>query len=332
MTTRMISGTELHVSPIALGTALFGATIDTPTSYALLDAFVERGGNFIDTARSYNDWIPGERGRSEGLIGRWMLERRNRSALVIATKGGHAAGDGTSRLNGREIAADVDASLQRLNIERIDLYYVHRDDPSTPVATVIDALNSHMRAGTIRYIACSNWKAHRIREANDYASASGQVGFVANQPMWNAAVIDPATLPDRTLAVMDADMWRMHADSGLACVPYSSQAGGLFTKMSSSLWSLRYRFGNGPAGYPFAPNQKRHREIAAIATAKSLTIAQVTLGYLLSQPFVTVPVVGCRSLDQLHSTMSAADVRLDTADLAAIDAAGVTSVREFPSR
>ena len=318
---RRLPGTDLDVSPICLGTALFGATIDTPTAYALLDAFVERGGNFIDTARSYNDWIPGERSRSEGLIGRWLADRRHRARCVIATKGGHAADDDSPRLNARDLTADIDASLARLHVDAIDLYYVHRDDAATPVAAIIDALNLHIIAGKIRYIGCSNWSASRIREANAHAAASGQAAFVANQPMWSAAVIDPTALPDRTLAVMNDDMRLLHSETGLACVPFSSQAGGLFTKMASPLTALRYRLGQTPAGYPSRANRRRYQALAAVAASRSLEVSQVVLGYLMSQPFVTVPIVGCRTVDQLSHTLAASDTRLDQSDLDAIEAA-----------
>jgi aryl-alcohol dehydrogenase-like predicted oxidoreductase len=321
VTLKDIPGTDLRVSSICLGTALFGATIDTPMSYALLDAFFERGGNFVDTARSYNDWIPGERARSEGLIGRWFADRRNRERAIVATKGGHAADDGTPRLNARDLTIDIDASLMRLHVEVIDLYYLHRDGPATPVEPIIDALNAHVRTGKIRYLGCSNWKAPRIREANAYAAASGQSGFVANQPMWNAAVIDTSTLMDPSLAVMDADMRRLHVDTGMACIPYSSQAGGLFTKLTSMLWTLQFRLGRGPTGYPPGPNLARFRVIEPMARERSMPISHVALAYLMSQPFVTVPIVGCRTVDQLRETMASADVRLTASDLAAIDSA-----------
>ncbi len=321
MTLRDIPGTELRVSPICLGTALFGATIDTPMSYALLDAFFERGGNFIDTARSYSDWIPGERARSEGLIGRWLADRRNRERTIIATKGGHAAADGTPRLNARELASDIDASLARLHLETIDIYYLHRDAPATPVEPIIDALHVYVRAGKIRYLGCSNWRAERIRDANAYAASSGQTGFVVNQPMWNAAMINSATLADRSLVVMDDEMRRLHVETGMACVPYSSQAGGLFSKLTSMLWALQFRFGRGPTGYPQGPNLARFRVIKSMARARSMPVSQVVLAYLLSQPFATIPVVGCRNVDQLLETMASADVRLSASDLAAIEAA-----------
>lgn len=174
---------------------------------------------------------------------------------------------------------------------------------------------------SIRYLGCSNWTLARIRAANAYAAESGQAAFVANQPMWSAAVIDPATLPDRTLAVMDDDMRRLHVETGMACVPFSSQAGGLFTKLASPWWSLKFRLGSGPAGYPSAPNLRRHRALASIAAATSVPVSQIALAYLLSQPFVTIPIVGCRSVDQLADSMAAIDVRLSPSDLEAIDAA-----------
>lgn len=326
MTLRTIPATDVRVSPICLGTAFFGGhdepassgLIDTPGAYALLDTFVAAGGNFIDTARIYNDWIPGERSRSEGLLGRWMAERRNRNAIVLATKGAH--GDANApRMNAREIAADVNASLERLRVDVIDFYYVHRDDEATSVEVIIDALNPHVRAGKVRYLGCSNWHAARIRDANAYAEKTGQAPFVVNQPMWNAAVVDPARLSDQTLAVMDDDMRRMHGETGMACVAFSSQAGGLFKKLESMWTSMRFRLGQGPAGYPAAANIARYQTIKAIAARKSLSVSQVVLAYLTSQPFVTIPIVGCRTVDQLVDSLTAADVRLDAADLQAID-------------
>ena len=319
MIARGIPGTDLRVSPLCLGTALYGATIDTPTAYALLDAFVERGGTFLDTARSYNDWIPGERGRSEGLLGRWFNDRRCRQRMVLATKGGHAADDGASRLNARELARDVDASLAKLRIDTIDLYYLHRDDGVTPVASIIDALNVHVKAGKIRYLACSNWTTARIREANAYAAASGQGGFVANSPMWNAAVIDASRVPDRTLVVMDDPMWQWHLERGLACIPYSSQAGGLFAKLARPFGVLRARLGRWPAGYPSDSNLRRFRALAAVAAARAVPISHVVLAYLQAQPFVTVPIVGCRTVDQLLDSLAACDVVLEAAERQAIN-------------
>ncbi len=320
MTLRSIPGTDLRVSPICLGTALFGATIDTPAAYALLDAFVERGGNFIDTARTYNDWIPGERGRSESLLGRWLADRGNHQRIVVSTKGGHPDESGAPRLGARELASDVEASLAHLRAPALDLYYLHRDDPATGVEPIIDALNNQVRAGKIRYLGCSNWTTGRIRAANAYAAKSGQAGFVVNQPMWNAAVIDPAALPDRTLAVMDEAMRAMHLESGMACAPFSAQAGGLFSRLASPLSALRLRF-RRESGYPAAPNQRRYRALATIAAAKAVPVSQTVLAYLLSQPFVTVPVVGCRSVDQLLDSLAAATIRLSPGDLATIDAA-----------
>ena len=275
----------------------------------------------LDTARSYNDWIPGERGRSEGVIGRWLQDRRCRRRIVLATKGGHAADDGTPRLTAAHLAGDIDASLRRLAVDEIDLYYLHRDDPSTPVESIIDALNEHVRAGKVRHLGCSNWRTARVRAANAYAETSGQSGFIANQPMWNAAVIAPAQAPDQTLVVMDRAMRDWHTETGLACVPFSAQAGGLFSKLDTWTGALRLRVSGWPAGYPAAPNRARAKALSAIAMRRGAAIEAVVLAYLTSQPFVTVPIVGCRTVDQLESTLAGIDLRLDADELAAIDQA-----------
>lgn len=123
-----------------------------------------------------------------------------------------------------EILSDLDASLRYLRTDAIDLYWLHRDDPNTPVEPIIDLLNEQKRAGKMRYFGCSNWRTARIEAAQDYAARSGQQGFVANQMLWNAAVIDLRGITDATLALMDQEMWQFHHATGLAALPYSSQA------------------------------------------------------------------------------------------------------------
>ncbi len=340
---RALPATTLAVFPICLGSAFLGAVIDKAESFALLDAYVAAGGNFIDTAKVYSDWIPGERSRSEKLIGEWMTARGNRNAIVLATKGAHPPlSTMTPRMSAQDISDDVHASLSHLRVHSIDLYWLHRDDPATPINAIIDALNTHVRAGKLRYLGCSNWRVARIREANAYAAASGQAGFVASQPMWSAAVVDPAGIADKTMAIMDAETHAFHNSTQLACVPFSSQAGGLFTKLGQPPSAkLARAFKGGPravaraayiavrgvlAGsrpmYPVQPNQRRRAAMLQVAQARGLTLSQVVLGYLIAQPFPTIPIVGCRTQEQLHDSLTAIDAHLSAADLAVIDAAG----------
>jgi len=316
---RTISRTNLTVFPICLGAASLGVEMSRSDAFSLLDAYVAAGGNFIDTARVYSDWIPGETQRSEKIIGEWLTARRNRSRIILATKGAHPdLKRPLPRVTPAAIDDDLVESLRHLRTDSIDLYWLHRDDPTQPVGFIIDALERHRRAGRIREYGCSNWSAARIAAAADYAAAAGAAGFCADQPMWSAAVIDAAAIHarDASLVIMDAALHRLHAESQLACIPYSSQAGGLFTKLASGA-SARL----SPSTYPLTSNTRRLDVIRHIAAEHGLSLTQVVLGYLLGQPFPTIPIVGSHTLEQLADTLAAADVRLSAADIAAIDAA-----------
>lgn len=305
MNYRTMPGTDLDVAAICIGSTGIGSTIDREDSFRLLDHYAEAGGNFIDTAAVYANWLPGEKNVSEKIIGRWLQRRADREQMVVATKGGHPELETmhVSRMSRAEIEADLNDSLRNLQTERIDLYWLHRDDPSLPVEEILETMNALVRAGKIRYFGCSNWRAPRIREAQAAAAAAGLLGFVADQMKWSLAVIDPDGLGDSTTVAMDDNLYDYHRESGLAAVAYSSQAGGLFQKMAA---------GGSPTGgeYPVEPNRRRLARIEQLAGETGLTITQIVLGYMQAQPFVTVPIVGCRTLAQLRGSLSAADVRL----------------------
>ena len=305
-----IPNTDLRVSEICLGAGPLGGDLNRSDSFALLDAFVEQGGNFIDTAHVYSDWIPGEKSRSEKLIGAWRHERSHGSKLVIGTKGAHPLLESmlTPRLSPQEIVTDLDESLTFLQMATIDLYWLHRDDISRPVAEIVDTLNAQVKAGKIRYFGASNWSADRLREAQDYAAHSGQQAFSANQPLWNLAVIDHAAMPDKTMVAMDASLINFHRANQLAAVPYTSQANGLFDRIAKGTWDKL-----GPAAqrtYPEAANRARYERIRQVAAQTGKTINQIVLAYLINQPFVTVPIIGTKRLDQLTDSLQAAGVIL----------------------
>ena len=152
-----MNNTDIWVSEISYGTASLGLGGNIEEEYAMLDAFIDAGGNFIDTARVYSDWVPGERGRSERVLGEWLKARRHPNEIVIATKGGHPEfGEmHKSRLTSEDVEHDIKLSLKGLGVERIDLYYLHRDDRSLPVEYIIDYLEHFRARGYIRYYACS---------------------------------------------------------------------------------------------------------------------------------------------------------------------------------
>jgi aryl-alcohol dehydrogenase-like predicted oxidoreductase len=305
-----IPNTDLQVSQICMGTGEFGGGIDPKSSYELLDAFFEKGGNFIDTAHVYNNWIPGEKSRSEKVIGKWIADRRNRGQVVISTKGAHPELDSmqVGRMSPAEIIQDLDESLAYLRVEQIDLYWLHRDDPLRPVAEVLETLNAQVKAGKIRYFGASNWRTARLREAQEYAAQHGLQPFSGDQMMWSAAVIDPQSIADQTTMVMDTGLYEYHLASGLPVLAYSSQANGLFDRIHKGTLDQMNR--GSKQAYPLQANLDRFERIRQVAHENGLTINQVVLGFLLSQAFKVIPIVGPKRIDQLHDSLSAAGVSL----------------------
>ncbi len=305
---RQIPKTKLEVSQISLGTVGFGNTINRQDAFALLDCFVEHGGNLLDTAHVYSNWLAGEKHMSEKTIGLWMQSRQNRQKMIVSTKGGHPKLETMQlgRLSRLEIQTDLEESLKHLQTDWIDLYWLHRDDPSRPIEDILGTLNELVERGTIRYFGASNWSFERLKLAQDYAISHGLHGFVANQMMWSAAVIEPSTLPDQTMVVMDSKLFAYHQATGLAAMPYSAQANGLFQRilngtldqMNPALCRL----------YPLEANLERLRQIQRIRQTTNWTITQIVLSYLISQPFLTVPIVGCHTLKQLEDSLSAVAV------------------------
>ena len=317
-----IPSTSLMPSAICLGTGSMGTGIPRDEAFAMLDRFVEAGGNFLDTALVYANWIPGETSVSEKTLGRWMKARGNRASMIVGTKGAHPdlSAMHIPRMSAREIASDVNDSLSHLQTDTIDLYWLHRDEPARPVGEIVESLNEHIKAGKIRYAGCSNWRASRIRAANEYAAQHGLQGFVADQMMWSLAVADMAAIPDKTLVNMDDDQYCYHVETGMAAVSYSSQAGGLFQRLASG--GVEAVKPGLRTMYPLGQNQARLGRAQELAHRHSLTLSQVVLGYMLSQPFPTIPIVGCRTMDQLLDSLSAADVRFTQDETRYLDTGG----------
>lgn len=311
MNTTRIQGTTLNPSCLCMGTGDFGAGIDRQASYTMLDTFIARGGTFIDSAKIYSDWIPGERSRSEKVIGEWMQLRKNRAQVLLATKGAHfnLETPHLQRLASADIVSDLDASLRHLQTDYVDLYWLHRDDPTQPVSEIIQTLETQVQAGKIRYYGASNWGLARLEEARGFAKANGMQGFCAVQNFWSLAYIQPGGFPDPTIVLMDGDLWQYHNANQLAAIPFSSQANGLFQKLAAgnreNLSPLHQKIYLNPQ------TEQRFRQLTKLSQETGLTVTQIVLGYLLSQPFPTIPIFSSHSLDQLKDTLTAADVRLE---------------------
>lgn len=320
MQTQLIPNTSLNPSVLCLGTGDLGGAISRQDSFAILDEFTAAGGSFIDTAKIYSDWRPGEQSVSEKTIGEWIKKRGQRDRVILATKGAHPdlAAMHIPRCSPPEIIADLEASLVNLGVETIDIYYLHRDDPARPVEEILETLEAQVRSGKITHYACSNWRPARIQAAQTYASSHGLAGFVINQPLWNFALVEYANLADSTLTVMDSELRQLHFQSGLACAPFSSQANGFFHKLlnglpENSLSSLHRKM------YLTDINRARAARLRQFCKRSRLSITQVILGYLLSQPFPTFPIIGARTLEYLRDSLTAAPIRLRPEDLSILD-------------
>jgi aryl-alcohol dehydrogenase-like predicted oxidoreductase len=312
MKTQPIPDTDLRPSCICLGTATFGSSRSEKESFELLDAYFEAGGNFLDTAHNYADWARGFEDKcvSEVTLGKWLHERKNRDRIVLGTKGGCCdLRTYEPRSSREEIVGQLDRSLKNLGVDCIDLYWLHRDDPSRPVAHFVDLLNEQKQKGKIRHFGCSNWTAARIRAAAEYARANGLRSFVANQMWWSLAVPNLGTFGDKTVVQMDPAGREYHTRTGLAAIPYSSQGGGFFIKLSRLAASERPDFLKNHL-YHTPENLAKFERVKKLASDRSSSITAIELSYLLSQPFPTIPIVGCRTTAQLGDSLKAADVTL----------------------
>ncbi|QHW30508.1 aldo/keto reductase [Paenibacillus rhizovicinus] len=311
---RTIPGTDLNAAVIVMGTAGFGGSMTEEAAYRLFDMYVERGGNFIDTALVYDDWLNQGRSLTEIRLGKWLKARGNRSKLLIATKGAHPelSTMQISRIGREDIIADVERSLLQLQTDYIDLYWLHRDDPSKPVSGIMDTLGELVKAGKIRSIGCSNWTVERIREANAYASAHGRTPFVASQPLWNFAVLNPGSIGDPTLVVMSEADKRYYEETGMAVIPFSSQANGFF--------SGRYARGReaGIQGSAAAVSRQYFNEasfdrldrVQALAAELGAASSAVALAYLTSHPFPVYPIIGATKPEYMRESCAAGDLTL----------------------
>jgi aryl-alcohol dehydrogenase-like predicted oxidoreductase len=305
---------------LCLGTGDFGSKLDRTASWQLLDAFVGAGGNFLDTANVYGDWVPGAKSSSEKMIGAWLAERGNRDQIIVGTKGAHPllSSMNVPRCAPADILHDIDQSLGHLQTDVIDLYWLHRDDPSRPTGEIIETLAGQVKAGKIRHFGCSNWRVERIAAANSYAAAHGLPGFVADQMLWNAAKLDVAALPDKTIVAMEPELYRYHAQTGLAAIPFSSQAHGLLQKLAEGrLDAIR---ASDNVVYPPTANQRRAIAVRTLAQEMGASITGIVLGYLQSQPFVTIPIIGSQTLTHLSDSLAGDGVWLEDEQRELIDA------------
>jgi aryl-alcohol dehydrogenase-like predicted oxidoreductase len=312
-----VPGVAKPISRLVQGTVMLHEDrIDE--NFALLDAVFDAGCTTYDTAHGYGG------GQCERVLGRWIKERKIRDDVVILSKGAHHNRD-RQRVTPYDISADLHDSLARLGVDFVDLYLLHRDDPSVPVGPIVEILNEHHRAGKIGAFGGSNWSPSRIAEANAYAAEHGLLPFVASSPNFSMAVqVDepwPNCLTISGPQAAEDRAW--YAEQKMPLFVWSSLAGGFLTGRFRRD-NLAQFAGTGDAMivrcYCTEENFGRVDRAEALGRDKGLTLPQIALAYVLSHPNLDVfALVGCRTGDEFRENVHASQVKLSAEELALID-------------
>jgi aryl-alcohol dehydrogenase-like predicted oxidoreductase len=317
MNKRKLGGSGLEVAPLAFGGNVFGWTVDEPTSFQLLDAFVSGGFDLIDTADLYSRWVPGnEGGESETMIGNWMKRRGNRDKVVIATKVGMEMGPDKKGLSKPYILRAVEDSLRRLQTDYIDLYQAHEDDKETPLEETLSAFALLIEQGKVRAIGASNYTAERLSQALAVSERNGLPRYESLQPFYN--------LYDR--AEYEQQLEPLCLEKGLGVIPYYSLASGFLTGKYRSEADLgKSARGEGIKKYL---NERGFRILAAldqVAKQYDANPTRVALAWLMARPSITAPIASATSLEQLTDLMEATKLELDQAAIELLNQASAYS-------
>ena len=308
-----IPGIDKPVSRLVQGTVMINSN-EIDKGFELLDAVYELGCTTFDTAHVYGG------GDNERSVGRWVNERGLRDKIVMIGKGAHHSGD-RRRVTPFDIASDIHDSLARFKFDYIDLYLLHRDDPSVPVGPIVEALNEHMRAGRIRAFGGSNWTADRLRQANEYASANGLTPFAAGSPNFSLAemVEEPW---DECISIggpTQAQQREWYLEAKMPVFAWSSLAGGFFSgrltpeNVDEHKGSLYHRC------YVSDDNLRRLDRVRQMAGEKGLTVPQVAMAYIMNTPLDVYALVGCATRGEFQANLDALNVKLTAEEMASLD-------------
>lgn len=313
-TTRRLGATDLHIAPLVLGGNVFGWTADEATSFAVLDAFVAGGGTMIDTADVYSAWVPGhEGGESERVIGAWLKHSGKRDQVQIATKVGMLPGEGGEKLAPARIAAACEASLTRLGVDTIDLYFAHQDDDAVAQEDALAAFGKLIAAGKIRALGASNFHAARLKSANDAAKAHGLPHYHVLQPEYNLV----------SRHKFEGQLQDYCVEHNIGVVPYYGLASGFLTGKYRSADD----FGKSVRGGRMQAflDDKGPAVLAAmdeIAVETGASLAQIALKWLAEQPGVTAPIASATSVAQVEELLGSIDLTLTPDQLERLSTAG----------
>ncbi len=307
--TRRLASTNLQVAPLMLGGNVFGWTIDAETSFRVLDAFVDHGFNFIDTADVYSAWKPGNAGggQSETILGEWFKRSGKRDKVILATKVGMDLGDGKKGLSRDYIIQAAEASLQRLQTDHIDLYQSHLDDASVPLEETLSAYRALIEQGKVTIVGASNYKGDRLREAIELAKREGLPCYETLQPEYN--------LYDRQ--DFEQNLQPVAKELNLDVVPYFSLASGFLTgKYKTKADSEGKNRGARVAKYFDDRGEKILKALEEVAYETGAAQATIALAWLLAQPTILAPIASATSTEQLKALVAAPDLNLTEAQIA----------------
>jgi aryl-alcohol dehydrogenase-like predicted oxidoreductase len=320
MNLRPLGRSGLQVSPLALGGNVFGWTADEAMTFRLLDAWVDAGFNFVDTADVYSRWATGHvGGESETIIGKWMRQTGKRNRIVLATKVGLAMGEGKSGLAPAYIREAVDASLRRLKTDHIDLYQAHEDDAATPLEDTLGAFAELIKVGKVRAIGASNYSAPRLAQALDVAQRARLPRYECLQPHYN--------LYDR--AAYEDELEPLCVKHGLGVINYYALASGFLTgKYRSEADAAKSPRGAGAIGKYLNPRGLRILDaLDKAAKQYSSTPGQIALAWQIARPSLTAPIASATSMAQLNELIAAAQLQLDAGTIAALDTASAETTK-----
>ena len=306
-----IGGSDLDVRPLSLGTNSFGWTSDEAQSHRVLDAFVDAGGDFLDTADMYSQWNPGGFGISETIIGSWFDQHPGRrDRVVLATKVGK--GEGLEGLAPATLRKAVDGSLRRLRTDRIDLYWAHADDATVPVAETLGAFDELVRAGKVRALGASNFSGPRLTESLETSRREGLASYVAVQNLYNLVEREE----------YEADVAAVVVANGLASIPYAALASGFLTgKYRPGATVDSARQGSASAYLETPRGLAVLAALDEVAAAHGVEPATVAVAWVAAQDGVVAPIASARTTDQLPRLLAAADLELTGDELSHLDRA-----------
>lgn len=311
MNYRLLGDTGLNISPICFGGNVFGWTVDESKSFELMDAWVEEGFNFIDTADSYSTWVEGNKGgESETIIGNWIKKRNNRDKVIIATKVGSQITMQKKGLSKKYILQEVEESLRRLQTDYIDLYQSHRPDAETPHEETLEAYAELLKQGKIRSIGCSNYSVEQIKDSLEAAKLHNLPHYQTLQPLYN--------LYERS--AFENGLQQVCIDNNIAVITYYSLASGFLTgKYRSEADLSKSARGKGISKYLNERGFRILKTLDELADRYHTTQASVSIAWLLTRPAVSAPIASATSIDQIKGLTAAAELQLDDDALALLN-------------